>query len=59
MNIILGLLLVAVTVAMLVLARPHDGVPASFLKSWIVGQTYVMAALVSAVTGVALMVSNW
>ena len=59
MNIVIGLLLVALTVGMLVLARPRDGEPAQFLKAWIVGQAYVMTAIVSAVTGVALMLSNW
>ena len=58
-NIALGLLLVALTVAMLVVARPRDGAAVWFLKSWIVGQVYVMAALVSAVSGAALMISNW
>ena len=58
-NIALGLLLVALTVAMLVVARPRDGAAGWFLKSWIVGQVYVMAALVSAVSGAALVISNW
>jgi hypothetical protein len=56
---IAGVALVAITVAMIYLARPSDGVSAPFLRVWIVGQMYVMAALVSAVSGIALLVSNW
>ena len=44
-----GLVLVAVTVVMMYLASPSDGVSAPFLRVWIVGQLYVMIALVSAV----------
>jgi hypothetical protein len=59
MYLVVGLLLLAVTVAMLLLARPSDGVSAPFLKIWIVGQAYVMTAMVSAVIGVTLLISNW
>ncbi len=54
-----GLVLVAVTVVMMYLASPSDGVSAPFLRVWIVGQLYVMTALVSAVTGASLLISNW
>jgi len=59
MYLVVGLLLLAVTVAMLLLARPSDGVSAPFLKVWIVGQACVMTAMVSAVIGVTLLISNW
>ena len=58
MNLATGLVLVAVTVVMMYLARPSDGVSAPFLRVWIVGQLYVMTALVSAVAVAALLISN-
>ena len=38
MNFTAGLILIAATVAMIVVARPADGESAPFLKVWIVGQ---------------------
>ena len=56
---ILGAALIAVTVAMVVLGRPKDGVSAPFLKIWAVGQAYALTAMTSAVVGVAMVIGNW
>ncbi|MBI1205150.1 MAG: hypothetical protein GC182_21810 [Rhodopseudomonas sp.] len=58
MTIWVGFILIAVTVAMLALARPKDGNPAAFLKLWIVGQIYILTALASAVMGITLVIAN-
>lgn len=44
---------------MLVIARPADGESAPFLKVWIVGQVYALAAMVSGVIGVTIIISTW
>jgi hypothetical protein len=54
-----GLILIGVTFAMVILARPSDGESAPFLKSWIVGQLYALTAMVSAVIGVTIVISTW
>jgi len=54
-----GLLLIGVTFAMVLLARPADGLSAPFLRLWIVGQIYALAAMASAVIGITLVISNW
>jgi hypothetical protein len=59
MNFTAGLVLLAVTVAMIVVARPADGVSAPFLRVWIVGQIYALAAMVSAVIGVTILITAW
>ena len=59
MNLIAGAALIAVAVMMILFARPRDGVSAPYLKVYIVGQLYVMTAMVSAVIGVALIIANW
>jgi zinc transporter ZupT len=59
MNFTAGLVLLAVTVAMIVVARPADGVSAPFLRVWIVGQAYALAAMVSAVIGVTILITTW
>jgi zinc transporter ZupT len=59
MNFTAGLVLLAVTVAMIVVARPADGVSAPFLRVWIVGQIYALAAMVSAVIGVTILIIAW
>ena len=60
MNLIFGVFLIAVALAMLMLARPTDGVSARFLKGpWIVGQLYVMSAMISGVVGVTFIIMNW
>ena len=59
MNFTFGLILLAVTIAMLVIARPADGESAKFLKVWIVGQIYALTAMVSAVLGVTIIISTW
>ena len=59
MDFTAGLVLIAITVAMIVIARPKDGGAAPFLKVWIVGQIYALAAMVSAVIGVTIIISTW
>jgi hypothetical protein len=59
MNFTAGLILIAVPIAMLVVARPADGESAPFLKVWIVGQAYALAAMLSAVIGVTIIISTW
>jgi hypothetical protein len=59
MNITYGIALICVAVAMLWFAIPTDGVSARFLKShWIVGQLYVMTAMVIIVMGGAAIIGN-
>ncbi len=48
MNFAIGFILIAVTVAMVMVARPADGESAPFLKVWFVGQAYALAAMVTA-----------
>lgn len=59
MDFTAGLVLIAITIAMIVIARPKDGVSAPFLKVWVVGQIYALAAMVSAVIGVTIIISTW
>jgi hypothetical protein len=59
MNFTVGLILIAVTIAMIVLGRPADGESAPFLRVWIVGQLYALSAMVSAVIGVTIIISTW
>lgn len=54
---LLGILLIAVTVGMVLIARPVAGEPARFLRVWAIGQAYILGAMVSAVAGVTLLVS--
>ncbi len=56
---IVGAILVGITIAMVLIARPADGEAAPFLKSWPVGQAYAITAMMSAVSGVALVITNW
>ena len=60
MYFFLGIAFILATVGMIWVARPPQGQSAApFLRVWIVGQAYVMAAMVSAVVGVALAIINW
>lgn len=56
---VLGVVLVGLTIAMVLAARPADGVSAPFLRSWPLGQAYALVAMGSSVSGVALILSNW
>jgi hypothetical protein len=57
-ELIAGPALIAVTALMVMLARPKEGEPAHFIKYWPVGQAYTLAAMGSAVLGIALLVSR-
>jgi hypothetical protein len=59
MDFTAGLIMLAIALAMVLLARPRDGVSAPFLRVWIVGQLYAMASLICIVMGVTLVVINW
>jgi hypothetical protein len=61
MNITYGIVLicVVVVVAMIWFARPADGVSLPwFKKAWIIGQLYVMTAMVMFVMGAATILGN-
>jgi hypothetical protein len=59
MIVVVGIALIALTVAMVVVARPKDGKSAPFLKNWVIGQGYVLAAMASSVIGITIAISNW
>jgi hypothetical protein len=53
-----GAALVVMTLAMIVVGRPRNGVSPFFLKVWFAGQLYILTALTSATIGAALMIAN-
>lgn len=59
MGFALGLVLIALTVGMVLIARPQAGEPARFLRVWAVGQAYLLGAMVSALAGVTMMINEW
>lgn len=58
MSFTFGILLIAVTVGMVLIARPAASEPVSFLKVWFVGQIYILGAMVSALAGVTVMINT-
>jgi hypothetical protein len=55
-----GIILIAITVAMVMVARPKDGESPHFLNGpWIVGQAYVMTTMICGVLGIAAVIVNW
>jgi hypothetical protein len=59
MNFFVGVALIIIAVGMIFLARPRDGVSAPYLRIYIVGQLYILTALIGMVMGTALMIVNW
>jgi hypothetical protein len=54
MNTTIGIAMICVAVAMIWLARPADGVSIPFFKkAWIIGQLYVMIAMILFIMGAA------
>jgi hypothetical protein len=59
MNITYGIVLICVAVVMIWFARPADGVSLPwFKKAWIIGQLYIMTAMVLFVMGSATILGN-
>jgi len=59
MNITIGIALVCAAVVMIWFARPADGVSLPwFKKAWIIGQLYVMVAMVMFIMGGANIIAN-
>jgi hypothetical protein len=59
MNIAYGIGLICVAIAMIWLARPADGVSLPwFKKAWIIGQLYVLTAMVLFIIGGAAILGN-
>ena len=59
MNITYGIALICIAIAMIWLGRPADGVSLPwFKKAWIIGQVYVMTAMVLFVMGSAAIIGN-
>jgi hypothetical protein len=59
MAFIFGIVLVALTATMVLVARPVAGELAQFLRVWFVGQAYVLGALASALAGITVMINTW
>ena len=59
MNSIYGLALIALAVGMMFVGRPAKGMDsAPFLRSWIVGQAYIIATIVCLVVGTTLIIQS-
>ena len=58
MGIVYGLICLAVGIGMAMVARPRYGKSPAILSSWVIGQTYVLAILVVAVIGLALIIGS-
>ena len=59
MNITFGVALICIAIAMIWFGRPSDGVSLPwFKKAWIIGQLYVMTAMVLFVMGGAAIIAN-
>ena len=59
MDFTAGMVLLAITIVMLAVARRTNGIVAGLLKNWLAGQAYALTALASAVLGVTVIVANW
>ena len=59
MKFVIGVALIVIAVGMVLLARPRDGESAPYLRIYIVGQLYILTALIGMVMGTALMIVNW
>lgn len=59
MNFTGGLILVALGVVMIFFGRARGSEPLRIFRVWIVGQLYVMTAMVLGVFGVAAIIVNW
>jgi hypothetical protein len=59
MTSIYGLALIALAVGMMFMGRAPKGMDsAPFLRSWIVGQAYIVATIYCLVIGMALIIQN-
>ena len=59
MNFTGGLILVALGLVMIFFGRARGSEPLRIFRVWIVGQLYVMTAMVLGVFGVAAIIVNW
>ena len=61
MQIVIGIILLAVCVGMLIIGRPQAGQDSAIWlsKPWILGQAYLLVALIAAVVGVSFLLNNW
>jgi hypothetical protein len=59
MNFTGGLILVAAGLVMVFFGRARGSEPLRIFRVWIVGQLYVMTAMVLGVFGVAAIIVNW
>lgn len=55
---IYGLILLAVAVGMVLVVRPWSDKSPAFLRSWALGQVYVLSCLVCTVVGASLIVRS-
>jgi hypothetical protein len=59
MNFTGGVILVALGLVMIFFGRARGTEPLRIFRVWIVGQLYVMTAMVLGVFGVAAIIVNW
>jgi hypothetical protein len=58
MNLIYGVVILAVAVGLIVTGRPRHGKSPAFLNSWVVGQVYVLICLVCTVLGASYLIRS-
>lgn len=58
MNLIYGLIMLAVAIGLIVIARPRRGKTPALLSSWVVGQVYVLVCLVCTVLGASFLIRS-
>ena len=59
MNFIGGIILIALSVVMILLARPSaNGEPPAFLRNWLLGQLYAFVAMLMGLGGVAIIITK-
>ena len=61
MPIVIGIVLLAACAGMLIIARPQAGQDSAIWlsKPWILGQAYLLAALITAVVGLSFLLNAW
>ena len=59
MNLIGGIILLAIGVVMIFFGRARELEPLHIFRVWIVGQVYLLIAMTAGIFGIAAIIVNW